>query len=314
MIAVGGWNSPHPSTSNSAEEVYLNWKKWNTETIVRPDLGFYGFDGIDWDLEGNDDLSNPNNVFTMKCLDLIGKFSQMAKIDGFLVSVAPCESYIDPTQLNFDRYVNHTYPEWDILVPNFYYHGHNTYTYILDKYGRANPSSTAADATALSEVDTFDWISMQLYEGYSHAEYNITILNQSVTDYLSKYVQRLTSGWTITPADHNFDIAADPLHQIGNNNIMTDINASQSYFMKVPLDKLVIGLGNGWTANPLGKFLFLSRDDIHSAYMELSRLNILPKGFMYWDIADEGMLVGDEPYYMSVILNEVMHTRPVPDL
>ena len=94
----------------------------------------------------------------------------------------------------------------------------------------------------------------------------------------------------------------------------TDDSSSQSYFMKVPLDKLVIGLGNGWTANPLGKFLFLSRDDIHSAYLELSRLNILPKGFMYWDIADEGMLVGDEPYYMSVILNEVMHTRPVPDL
>lgn len=52
MISVGGWNSPHPSTKNSPEEVYSHWKHWNEQVIARPQLGFHGFDGIDWDIEG----------------------------------------------------------------------------------------------------------------------------------------------------------------------------------------------------------------------------------------------------------------------
>ena len=52
LISVGGWNSPHPDTKNSAEVVFENWERWNKEFVSRPELGFYGFDGIDWDIEG----------------------------------------------------------------------------------------------------------------------------------------------------------------------------------------------------------------------------------------------------------------------
>ena len=42
LISIGGWNAPHPDTSHSASEMYDAWRKWNTETIVDPDRGFYG--------------------------------------------------------------------------------------------------------------------------------------------------------------------------------------------------------------------------------------------------------------------------------
>lgn len=43
--------------------------------MARPDVGFNGFDGIAWDLEGTDNKSDPNNHFTPECMDLIGEFS-----------------------------------------------------------------------------------------------------------------------------------------------------------------------------------------------------------------------------------------------
>lgn len=53
IITIGGWNAPHPNTSYTGAEWWVYWKKWNTDVVARPELGFYGFDGIDWDLEGN---------------------------------------------------------------------------------------------------------------------------------------------------------------------------------------------------------------------------------------------------------------------
>jgi hypothetical protein len=76
LISVGGWNAPHPDTTNSADAVYAHWVEWNNGL----------FDGFDWDVEGNDDLSSPYNQFTVECLDLMGKMSQLAKADGFVVS------------------------------------------------------------------------------------------------------------------------------------------------------------------------------------------------------------------------------------
>jgi hypothetical protein len=83
------------------------------------------------------------------------------------------------------------------LQPNFKYHGHNTYAYLLAKYGKtktARPSvDTGADTgtskTAVTasgtvevevDVDTFDFVTVQLYEGYSHAEYRKSIQSKSV--------------------------------------------------------------------------------------------------------------------------------------
>jgi len=52
IISIGGWNSPHPDTSVSAEEAYDHWNNWNKNIVARPDKGFYGFHGFDWDIEG----------------------------------------------------------------------------------------------------------------------------------------------------------------------------------------------------------------------------------------------------------------------
>jgi hypothetical protein len=53
LISIGGWNSPHPDTSISAEEAYEYWNYWNRNIAARPDKGFVGFDGFDWDIEGD---------------------------------------------------------------------------------------------------------------------------------------------------------------------------------------------------------------------------------------------------------------------
>ncbi len=48
LISIGGWNSPHPDTTHSAEVVFRHWHEWNTVTIADPAQGFHGFDGFDW--------------------------------------------------------------------------------------------------------------------------------------------------------------------------------------------------------------------------------------------------------------------------
>lgn len=65
LISIGGWNSPHPDTSLPPEVVYESWKDWNCNFAARPLLGFNGFDGIDWDVEGNDTPSSPYNQFSV---------------------------------------------------------------------------------------------------------------------------------------------------------------------------------------------------------------------------------------------------------
>ena len=89
LISIGGWNSPHPETTHSAERVFSAWDEWNTRVAARPTLGFEGFDGLDWDVEGNDDEHSPFNAFSVKTLDLMGRVSQLAKQSGYVVAMAP---------------------------------------------------------------------------------------------------------------------------------------------------------------------------------------------------------------------------------
>ena len=60
MVSVGGWDAPHPTTDFPAEEMYAAFKDWNEKIVARAGIP-NGFDGIDWDLEGNDTPSDPNN-------------------------------------------------------------------------------------------------------------------------------------------------------------------------------------------------------------------------------------------------------------
>jgi len=70
MIAIGGWNAPLPSPAVGGLRWFRMWHAWNRG--IAEEHGWRGFDGVDWDLEGND---RPGvNVFTTAHLDLMGEF------------------------------------------------------------------------------------------------------------------------------------------------------------------------------------------------------------------------------------------------
>ena len=85
LASFGGWNGAHPDGIYKSEHIYGTWKK------------LYGdlFDGIDWDLEGNDDMQSPHNYFTLDCLDKMGHVSQLAKSGRSHKLVSTC-TYIIP--------------------------------------------------------------------------------------------------------------------------------------------------------------------------------------------------------------------------
>ena len=76
LISVGGWNAPPPDDDIEPAEAWRAWKRWNEEVVAQPALGFAGFDGIDWDLEGDTHTDKPANRFSLRTLDLIGQVSQ----------------------------------------------------------------------------------------------------------------------------------------------------------------------------------------------------------------------------------------------
>ena len=77
FASVGGWNGAHISTDIPPSL----WYKVFTENIG--DI----FDGIDWDLEGNDKLDSPYNFFDLECLSNMGSISQLFKNGTFFVNV-----------------------------------------------------------------------------------------------------------------------------------------------------------------------------------------------------------------------------------
>ena len=83
----------------------------------------------------------------------MGQFSVLAKKDGYIVAMAPAESYLDPTTSQFDRSLSHPYPEWKDLQPNFRYHGHNTYAYLLAEYGTTLISSKEKDDDRSNSIE-----------------------------------------------------------------------------------------------------------------------------------------------------------------
>jgi len=273
LISVGGWDAPHPNTSNPVSVVYANWVKWNDGV----------FDGFDWDVEGNDDLKSPNNFMTVDVLQLMGEMSQMAKRDGFIVSMAPAESYVDPTFPTADGSLAHNYPEWELLQPGFTYHGRNCYSYIMTHFG-----TTGA-------VPTFDFISLQLYEGYSHLLFNTTELAppQSAVDYLVALVPRFIQGYSVA-----FSAFDEP------PAVAT---------VAIPRTQLVLGFANGWADN--SKFALIWPEVIGAAFAILDRDGMRPRGAMFWDIADEGMDAVDpvmnttRPFWMARGLNSFLQTR-----
>lgn len=292
LISIGGWNAPHPDLSNSVEFVYNNWNKWNRETIVRTEHNFQGFDGIDWDIEGHDDIQNSNNHFSVACLDFMGRFSQLAKRDGYIVSLAPAESYLDPvTAPAFDRSLRHEYDEWAPLLENpFPYHGRNCYAYLLARYGQS-PTNEGGES-----VDTFDFVTVQLYEGYSHLQFRLLHEQIDPALALTDFCKTITSDWFV------------------NFALDRDLSFSDTVNMKLKKSQLVVGLANGWAGD--GKFSLVLPPDIQRSYNQLEKDSIeedlRPRGYAFWNILDEGrtpQTMSNSAVYMAAGLNSFLHTR-----
>eukprot|EP00912_Choanoflagellata_sp_UC4_P001947 UC4_evm2s1249 len=182
-----GWNAPHPDTSFTGRQWFMAWDEWNKKEISNEALNFDGYDGIDWDLEGNDAPSSPWNIFTPECVELVGTMSQEAKKAGYLVSLVPPQSYADPTTSGFDRSLLHSYQNWH---PDFHYRGLNIYTaWLSSRYSTVEVNGRY--------VNTFDFVDIQLYETWSRATYTIDGPPQEAASvYLVNLTRRLARGFS----------------------------------------------------------------------------------------------------------------------
>jgi chitinase len=285
LMSIGGWGSPHISTSFTAAEWWKTWLDWNKNIVARPDMGFNGFEGLDWDLEGNNDINNSDNFFTTEVLNLMGEISQLAKQAGYIVSMAPPQSYLDDGTNDFDQSVLHN-PSWEA---NFPYQGWNTYAPILVKYGTTQITSPQ-DGSLLATVPTFDFISIQLYEGWSRSNYLINNQKMPVATYLTGLVNQMVRGWQV-------DFSKDTAIGIKTQNV------------SVSLDQLVIGLANAWAGPRPAKCLLVYPAEAQTAWEALKSQGKTPRGFMFWDIQDEGKLVNGTPFYLAKGLNSFMKIR-----
>lgn len=281
MITVGGWDAPHPDTGLPAEEVYAAWRDWNLDVVAGAGLPG-GFDGIDWDLEGYDDPSNPNNVISVACVDLVGRFSQLAQADGFIVTMVPPESYLDPiTAPQFDLSLLHDYPDQPQHA-SFLYHGRSAYAPLLAKYGTVDAGAPRG------VVPTFDAVMIQLYESYSHAVYNISTLGQSAVEYLTAWVPLVTSPFVL-------DFAAVPALNLPSGSVV------------VPPTSLVLGLANGWAGGD--RALLVQPADVCEALTRLAAAGLHVRGTVFWTITDEGAVVDGKPLFYGEGMNACLRTR-----
>ena len=268
LASLGGWNGPHLRRGLSAVDWVASWATSDASGI---------FHGIDWDFEGNDDRSSPGNYFDLDCLDGMGEISRLMKDDGYAVTMAPPQSYLNFGDPNFGRYVNATRDRgWH---DDFGYFGNNVYAYLLDRYG-----------------PYIDLVSVQLYESYSDAAMSIHRDGSSPDDYLHSLVRGVAVAEDMSfPVDFGRDPA---LAGAGSRRVRMD------------LDKLVIGLANGWAVDsPDNKTLFVSAGDCRSAYMRLKypeddHGDITPRGFMFWTIDERGR----NGVYLARGIGEFLHT------
>ena len=274
LISVGGWNCPHINSNYSPKEYLKEWISFN-ERIYSTGNYFFGFDGINWDIEGNDDLESNDNNFTYKELDIIGKFSQLLKKEGFIVSMSPLESYLDPSTEEFSLSLLNINKEWENKEDYISYHGKNVYSYLIAKYS----------------LNTFDFISVLLYEDYSHALYKFKEENITFGEIIEELVKNFTNGYLV-------DFSVDTNSGLGKRTI------------KIKKDKIVIGLGNAWSSNI---FLFIDEYNMTKGYEYLKEQKRDVRGFLFWNIGEEGNIPLNDytndksPFYMDKIFNNLFY-------
>jgi hypothetical protein len=166
-----------------------------------------GFDGIDWDIEGNDAQTSPDNTFTVDQIHLVANFSKLAKADGYLTTIAPPQSYLDVSTSDFSLSVAHPALHWH---DEFLYAGRNAY------------------APWLVLHPDWDFISLQMYESWSAADYFLGGRGLSPSTYLPDLVAAMAQGWTVK-------FSQEPKLGLRDQKV------------SVPPEKLVLGIANAWS-------------------------------------------------------------------
>lgn len=274
FISIGGWGALHPSPKVSAADWWSALTAYDTEAARAGLVG--GFDGIDWDLEGTNTKASPRNTFGPDLLRLVANVSIRAKAAGKLVSLAPPQSYLDVTTASFSSSVVERARCWPptAVGSNFSYAGRNTYAPLL----------------ALAPPGTYDFVSLQLYETYSIASCHLS-RGTPLSTYLADLVRSMDHGWRVA-------FSAEPALGLASQNV------------SVPHTRLVLGLANGWTA-PGRRALYLAPSTLATSW-HAAPPAARPRGFMFWDIADEGRPPRpglDPPLYLAKELNRFLETR-----
>lgn len=265
LISIGGWDAPHPDASFSGMEYFDAFAAWN-EALPRP------FDGFDWDLEGNDNVDSPYNTFTSTTLNQMVDMSTAAKAEGYVVTLVPAQSYLDVSTSEFNLSLLNAYADWH---PEFSYHGLNVYGYVL----------------AAAPANTFDLVTIQLYESWSRTDQALLQLGLSAEEYLEDWWVELAKGWLV-----DFGQGSDP-----------DLRVQGVIQLAVSPSQLVVGLSRG-DAN--GKSAFIWPEDCGHAF-EATPPKSRPRGFGFWNIASEGGTVNgtDTTLAFAPTLNKFLHIR-----
>jgi len=172
VLSIGGWCARHPDTKLSGVQWFAALDAWNPRDNA---TGARLFDGLDWDIEGCSMASG----ISLEVLDLMGEMSVAAKAAGYVVTMAPAQSYLDVQTSEFNLQLNN--PPADPWMQDFLYAGRNTYAYLLAHFG----------------ADTFDLVDVQFYEGWSRAHYAITNQSVPVGEYLDTWLGTLAGGWQV---------------------------------------------------------------------------------------------------------------------
>jgi hypothetical protein len=172
--------------------------------------------------------------------------------------MAPPQRYLDAFDNGshaYSRYVNLTDASrtWH---SEFSYFGANVYAYLLHKAG-----------------DWIDVVFLQFYESYSRASMDIVLERISPSAYLVRYIERSLQGTDM----------------VGSVDFDEDVQAkTPGRILRLPLDKLVLGLANGWADNGDDKTLFISTQEFDAAWSQLRSKGIEPRGAGFWTIDEEG--------------------------
>ena len=260
LAAFGGWNGPHPPAE-------LDGRAWCRVFLEYNAAHGHVFDGVDWDFEGHDDVQSPTSKFTMATLDIMADFSVEAKKHGLIVSMAPAESYLDAAaegggvDARFSLDLGLPPRAWTsgphaadddkhlIEANGFRHAGRQCYAYVLQRAG----------------VETFDWISVQLYEAYSPFAHDVGRRQRPQREALMTRVAGLVGGYTVThlPPDKS------------------------EYVVRVPPSKVVLGIANQWADGV--KFCRVDPSAMREAYeATAARYGEGFLGTMFWTIEEEG--------------------------